>query len=743
MRSKLLWLTLLAATSTLVSLVASLLGEAAGGDGDSKAVPASAGSQASSPRAALDSPLGRLVDDFTLDDCRGRSYRLSQWSDAPVVVLAFLGTECPLVRLYAPRLEALAAQYGQRGVVIVGINANSHDSVTEIAAFARRHALSFPILKDVGNRLADRLGAQRTPEVFVLDAQRRVRYHGRIDDQYGIGYQRDEPRRRDLEEALLDLLAGRDVRVPQTEPVGCLIGRVRQPDARAEVTYARDIAPILQRHCVECHREGDIAPFALTDYREVAGWAEMIAEVVRQQRMPPWHASAKYGRFANERRLSDEEKRLIEAWAAAGAPQGDASRIPPPPQFVEGWNLPRPPDLVVPMRREPFAVPAEGTVRYQYFVADPGIREDRWIRAVEVVPGNRAVVHHVLVFARPPGGAAAASGAAIAASGARGGIDGYLAGYVPGLRPQPFPPGMAKRLPAGSQLIFQVHYTPIGTPQEDISRVGFVFATPEEVEQLTHEVVTTSAVRRALRIPPHDPAYTVTGESRTASAEVLLLSMMPHMHLRGKAVRYDVLYPDGHTQTVLDVPQYDFNWQTSYRLAEPLPLPAGARIRCTFTYDNSEQNLNNPDPSQTVTWGDQTWDEMAIGYFDVAIPRRPQATGGDAGAASRGMPDAGRLPRADDSPDPLATRPTANTDAPPDASDERPAADALALLRQRAAALLARYDANGDGVVHRDEMPQVLRVAFDRCDLDSDGRIDQDELTRALQKLALQGAWLR
>ncbi len=501
------------------------------------------------------SPVGRHVADFTLRDWRGKSFSLHD-VEAPVVVLAVLGTECPLARLYGPRIQKIADRYAERGVAVLGINANAHDSITEIGAFARRHGIRFPLLKDVGNRVVDRLGAQRTPEVFVLDRRRIIRYCGRVDDQYGIGYAREAPRQSFLSAAIEDLLAGRAVRRPQTETTGCHIGRVKRPDATSPVTYVKDIAPILQRRCVGCHRDGDIAPFALVEYEEVAGWAEMIGEVVRQNRMPPWHAAPGIAEYRNDRRLTREEKDRIARWVAAGAPRGEGpAPTPAPARDEHRWQLPRRPDVVFTIQPEPFEVPAEGAVKYQYFVVPTNFPEERWIRAIDVQPGNRLVVHHILVFTSEASGRAEAL---------RGGVDGFLAGYVPGLRSEPYPKGMAKRLPPHSKLVFQVHYTPVGTRQLDQSRIGIVFADPDEVK---YELQTISAAQLRLSIPPGASDHRVDAVPRTIPVDAFLWSMNPHMHLRGKSFRYEVEFPDGRRQCVLDVPQYDFNWQTEYWLA--------------------------------------------------------------------------------------------------------------------------------------------------------------------------------
>ena len=620
--------------------------------------------------AALD--IGSVVGEFQLQDYRGKSHSLSDYDDHSVLVIAFLGTECPLVKLYGPRLARLADEFEPGQVTILGVNSNAHDSVTEIAAYARRHDIDFPILKDAGNQLADELGAERTPEVLVLDANRIIRYRGRIDDQYGVGYVRDEPEREELKEAIRELLAGEPVSVASTQPVGCRIGRAKQPDPNAEVTYSNQIARIIQNRCVECHREGEIAPFALTEYGEVAGWAEMIQEVVHENRMPPWHADPAIGHFQNDRHMSNDEKDLIDQWVAAGAPEGDPSNLPEPREFVTGWQLPRDPDFVMDIAEEPFVVPAEGTVKYQYFSIDPGFTEDKWVKAVELQPGNRAVVHHILMFVLPEGAERETF---------PGGATGYDGAYVPGLRSIPYPEGMAKRFPANSSLVFQVHYTPVGTEQEDISRVGLLFADEDEVE---YEVRSISAVNGDLNIPPHEGNHREEANSRKMRTDVQLLELLPHMHLRGKAFRYDAIYPDGTTETLLDVPAYDFNWQTAYRLTEPKTFPKGTRVHCVAHFDNSENNLNNPDPDDRVKWGAQTWEEMLIGYFDIAIPKDK------------------------------VTR--------------------LSPFERRAEELIVQFDKNYDDKVQRREAPLKFQVFFMQLDLDQNGELTVPEVAEAIEK---------
>jgi peroxiredoxin len=550
-------------------------------------------------------PVGRKVEDFSLPELRGKTYSLGVFKTKKLVVVAFLGTECPLAKVYAPRLAAMAKEYAKKNVAFVGINSNAQDTLAEIAASAKEHGVEFPLLKDQDHKVADQFGAQRTPEVFVLDEERLVRYYGRIDDQYGIGFVRDKTNREDLRIALDELLAGKEVSQPHCPAVGCCIGRVRKGQPQGDVTWSNQVVRIVQTHCVECHRPGEVGPFSLLSYDDAAPWSDAIAEAVRENRMPPWHADPKFGKFSNDTRLSDEEKKHILEWAKDGAPEGDKAQLPPLRKFVAGWQLPREPDVVVPARKVPFKVPAEGTLDYQYFIADPGFKEDKWVQGVEIVPGNRAVLHHAIVFVK----------------GRNARFDegeGFLACYVPGTRAQPFPPGMAKRIPAGAKLSFQMHYVTTGTPQEDLTTIGLLLARPEEVK---HVVLTGSASLQKLSIPPQAADHQLEAVSPAAPVEIQLLSMMPHMHLRGKSFTYESQLPSGGGEMLLDVPRYSFDWQTSYLLTEPMRLPAGVKFRCVAHFDNSSKNLSNPDPGATVRWGPKSSDEMFFGYFDYAIAR--------------------------------------------------------------------------------------------------------------------------
>ncbi|HQU44433.1 MAG TPA: redoxin domain-containing protein [Pirellulales bacterium] len=548
------------------------------------------------------SPIGKQIEDFKLQDYLGTTHQLADWKDAKAVVIAFLGTECRLCLQYGPRLAELAKEYEPKRVAFVGIDSNQQDSLEEIAHYVRVHKIDFTLLKDPGNVVADQFGAVRTPEVFLLDGERTVRYWGRIDDQFGVGYARPAPEHRELAEAIEAVLAGKEVASPVTRTVGCHIGRVRRKPPTGDITYAKHVAPIFNAHCVRCHRHGEIGPFTLTKYADVVGWTETIREVIAERRMPPWHANPQFGHFRNDASLPEADQKLIFQWLDNGAPEGDPADLPPPPEFVEGWRIPRP-DLVLSMPK-PFTVPAKGVVQYQHFVTDASFDEDKWVRAAEVRPGNRAVVHHLVLYFVPPGTEKMRGEAVIFNS---------LAGYAPGMPATVLPPGLAKRIPKGSKLIIQCHYTPNGSEQTDQSTAGIVFADPATVKQ---QLNTEMCLNFKLNIPPGEKNYRAEAEHRF-DQDTYVYSLLPHMHLRGKSFRFEARYPDGRTETLVDVPRYDFNWQNSYMLAERKLMPEGTVMHAMAIYDNSADNLTNPDPTATVRWGDQTWEEMMVGTFET------------------------------------------------------------------------------------------------------------------------------
>ena len=370
--------------------------------------------------------------------------------------------------------------------------------------------------------------------------------------------------------------------------------------ASAPVFHA-DVLPILQRRCQTCHRPGEAAPMPLLTFEQTRPWAKSIREAVRLKRMPPWHADPAYGKFRNDLSMTFAEIETLIAWVDAGAQEGNRSDAPPAREFVNGWRIAKP-DVVFQIPRES-NVPASGTLEYVYLSVPTGFTEDRWVEMAEVRPSNRSVVHHAIVYVKPP------------ASDGWFSARQYLAGYAPGMSPQIWKPGQARLVPAGSDLVFQLHYTVSGKAATDRTEVGMVFARKPPSER----VMAMSTGNHWLEIPPGANDHQVDS-SVTMPQDVTLVAMRPHMHLRGKAFEFRAVYPTGEAEVLLRVPRYDFNWQPYYYLDKPRPLPRGTRIECTARYDNSPNNPRNPDPTATVRWGEQSWEEMMLGWFDVTVP---------------------------------------------------------------------------------------------------------------------------
>jgi Copper type II ascorbate-dependent monooxygenase, C-terminal domain len=388
-------------------------------------------------------------------------------------------------------------------------------------------------------------------------------------------------------------------------------------------TFYKDILPILQSRCQTCHREGEMA-MPLSTYAQVKPFAAAIREATRSKAMPPWFADPCCGRFSNDPSLSVEQIATFTAWADAHAPEGDPHDAPPPAQWTHGWNIGKP-DVVFQMPRAK-AIPASGDVPYQYIIIPTHFKEDRWVRMTEIRPSNRMVVHHAVAYIRDPQSSwlrGAPVGTPFSAEDlpteslrrdAMWTTSDILLVYAPGSLPDQWPEGFAKLVPAGSDIVLQMHYTTHGHPMEDQTNVGMVFSK----ERPQKRVLTLQLTNDRFLIPPGDPDHRVEVHG-TLPNDALLLNFFPHMHLRGKSFEYNIVEPGGHVRTLLRIPHYDFYWQLSYRLAEPIPLKAGTTLQAIATFDNSKNNPHNPDPDSAVTWGEQTWAEMMVGFFDVAV----------------------------------------------------------------------------------------------------------------------------
>lgn len=538
------------------------------------------------------------------------------------IVVITRDAECPVSQRYEPRIAALARRYGA-GYDFVVLDVTPHDE-----AEARKAAAKLPGTRTVlagAKELALALRAESTAEAFVIDRGGTLQYRGAIDDQYGIDYQRPAPREPWLERALDAVATGERPKTTRTTARGCPLSLdIKGAGAATPVTYHNRISRIVQAKCQTCHRAKGLAPMPLETYRQVFERRAVIDLMVSTRRMPPWSADPKVGHWANDRSLTEREREDLLAWIKAGAPEGDPKNAPLPAKFAAGWNIGKP-DYVVRIPR-PFKVPAQGAVDYKNFYIKTNLPEDRWVTAIEIKPTQPRVVHHALAYLEEPGRqeltpemlARLKPGEPPPPAPANG-VTGFYGATVPGSVGIAFPEGMGKKLPKGAWIKVELHYQPNGAEVVDQTEVGFRFATGP-----LREVESLSAFNPDLRIPAHAPRHEVKAEFRFENPGQLL-SFFPHMHFRGSAFRYDLHYPDGKKVTLLNVPRFDFGWQSYYQLAQPVSVPKGARLVATGWFDNSKANPWNPDPAREVRWGQQTSDEMMIGYFDFAADTPGQA----------------------------------------------------------------------------------------------------------------------
>jgi len=553
-----------------------------------------AAEKASSPRPQI----GDKIEGLTFKDIRYLPRTLDEFGDVKAFVIVFTNLDCPLVKRYLPQVKGLDETYRDRGVQFLSINVGPHDSIVEIAYQAVKAGAAFPFCKDFSGDCVRKLGVGRTPEVVVLDSEKRLRYRGRIDSMYRLGGVRPDRGREDLKEAIEDVLAGREVRVPETPVDGCKITFEKLPATSKQVTWSEDIAPIMQKNCQDCHHEGTTAPFSLTDYKDASNYAEMIAEVVAERRMPPCYSSEEHGHFINRRSMSLDEVTTVQQWVKAGAPQGDPSKAPKPLNWpVSKWQIDDP-DLVVTMGKS-FAIPAEGYVPYKYAILPYRFPHDTWVEQVEILPGNRSAQHHCNLAYIMPG------------KGLNFGNAHFITGQVPGGQPMKMDKGVGFLIPKGAVLVLQIHYITNGEATSDRTSVGFVFPRHKIQQQLKHLQVADYK----FKIPPGAPGYKVIAE-QILKEDAIGIGMFSHMHLRGKDMMFDAIYPDGQVERLLAVPNYSFDWQMAY-VWEPgeKRFPAGTKIRCTAHYDNSAFNPYNPDPKDEVKYGPQTYHEMLFGFF--------------------------------------------------------------------------------------------------------------------------------
>ena len=531
----------------------------------------------------------------------------------------FLATDCPLARRAVPRLTQMHRVFGKQ-VRFAAAFPNAADDEKACRAFAANYKLPFPWVQgNAAQALARQVGAEVSPEIVITDEKGAVRYKGDIDDRDTGDLSRAVPNGAN---ALRDLLANRPVKVAQTRARGCALLLPAPKVPQTFVNYARDIAPILNKNCVECHRAGAIGPMALDSYERAVRWSKEIKRVTDARTMPPWKAES-HGEFHDERRLSDGQVGLIASWAEGGTPSGDLKTLASPPAFPAGWKLGAKPNAVFAMPT-PFDVPATGKDIYRCFVIPTNLDTDKWVSGVEYRPGNASVVHHVSVFVDTSGAARRLAQAQSAANGPLSYLNptpgngpgfspyaGTLGGWTPGHSPRKLPNGVALRLPKNADLVMEIHYHFSGKPEKDLSEVGIYFADAPVQKRL--RVADISSV--TFSIPPENPNYLVEA-SGFVPEDITVLSVTPHLHNLGKSMRVSAYFPDGTYRLLVDVSRWDFAWQPSYRFKTPVKLPRGTRIDVSARFDNTTENLNNPHrPPIVVKWGESTDDEMCTAFL--------------------------------------------------------------------------------------------------------------------------------
>ncbi|MEH6558022.1 MAG: redoxin domain-containing protein [Oceanicoccus sp.] len=560
-----------------------------------------------STASASDSVIGMRVDDFELLDHQGAAHRLYYYDDAPAIVLMVQGNGCPIVRNVMPGLRDVRDVYAKKGVKFLLLNSNLQDNRASIAAEVEEFGYDIPVLVDSSQLVGESLKVSRTAEVFVIDPKtKKVVYHGPVDDRVTYEVQKNKADNHYLSDALDAVLAGEAVKEADIDAPGCIINFPENDkrDRHAEISYHDTIVPLLEKNCVGCHQVGGIGPWAMSSYEMVKGFSPMIREVIRTDRMPPWHADPEVGHFLRDKSLTSNEIKTLVHWIEAGSPRGEGpDPLAVPREPLKEWPLGKP-DMIV--KLPAFTIPATGIVDYQYPVIDNPLTEPKWLKASTVKVGAREAVHHVLsgmMKEKPANG--------------RGGQRNWgssIGGYAVGAESNIARQDHGTYLPVGGAIGFQLHYTTFGKEATDQTEIGLYFYKDDELPEL----MTRRSV--VIDVSIEIPANTA-GHEETSYLEfphdAILLGAFPHAHYRGQSSTLTIRYPDGTEELLLSLPRYDFNWQRDYEFTEPVEVPAGSKLIAVNAYDNSSQNPANPDPSGVITWGEQSHEEMlftAISY---------------------------------------------------------------------------------------------------------------------------------
>jgi thiol-disulfide isomerase/thioredoxin len=524
-------------------------------------------------------------------------------------VTFFLSTDCPVAMTYTPRFQRFVQEFGPKGVQFKALFPNDLEDRADVDRYMNDRGYAFPATLDLGAQEAKRLKVTHVPTVVIKDDKQRVVYVGAFDDNPHGPVVKNSYAAKALEATL----SGQPVKVPKTTPTGCLVMPSVAAVPAAKVNYAEHIAPLLNRACVECHRPGEVAPFTLTDYPTAKKWAPMLAAVTSTRKMPPWKAVKGHGEFLGENRLSESEIQTLKNWSDAGAPSGDLKKAPKLPKFPVGWAHGQPDMIFKPER--PFNLAAEGADEYRNFVFDPKNKETIWVRMMDVKPGNRRVVHHIIGYIDTSGAADRQVG------NTKDGQEGYktfggpgfipygsLGGWAPGLQPHDTGEERAFEIPPGARLVMQVHYHRTGKLETDQTQMG-IYLTKSKPKQA---MKLAWLANPSLRLPAGQKDIPIKLTYRVP-ADVTVYGSLPHMHLLGRTMKATIEFPDGSTKPLVYIDDWDFNWQMQYIFKEPMKVPKGSRILVEGTYDNSADNPRNPnDPPKLVRWGEETTDEMFL-----------------------------------------------------------------------------------------------------------------------------------
>jgi peroxiredoxin len=582
--------------------------------------------------------LGKKIANLRFQDENGKTQSLYDLKAKKAIVLVFFSFDCPVSNSYTQPLADMAKEFGKHRVAFIGLTTNEDETPARVAKQARHFNLPFPVYLDGKMTAADALKAEITPECFVLDGDYVLRYRGRIDNSYSDRLKKHpQVTRHDLNQVLGELLSGRPVSEPATIAIGCPIPREEKAVAKTgTVTYHRDVLPILQNRCQQCHRPGEVGPFSLMTYKQAVNWADDIKTYTRKRVMPPWKA-VEGPAFHNDRRMSAQEINTLAAWVDGGTPAGDPKDAPPPRKFPEGWQLGTP-DLIL-TAEEDFTLGPTGRDLFRCFVLPTNLTEDTYVAAVECRPSNPRVVHHTLLFIDTTGSGRKLDKAAKVkkpqgdqhpSESTLDGGPGYtvtmgvgfipqggLGGWAPGQMPRFLPENSGFFLPKGSDVVMQVHFHRNGRIEKDRTQIGLYFAKHKVERPWRGSQIAGRAgpLRLFFAIPADAEHHLVKGDL-WATGDFTLHTIMPHMHMVGKEIKVTMTPPEGPSQTLIAIKEWDYNWQETYILKEPIHVKAGTNFHVDAYYDNSSKNANNPfNPPRRITFGEQTFNEMCFVFL--------------------------------------------------------------------------------------------------------------------------------